>query len=181
MIENHRATPQLVAESPEWFYVRSNRNESGGGVVTKSAVTISVDGIVDLKGKLAVLPCAPTVPTQTPTRMAAVAAIAPELLELRRKGWGLEALAAYLAEQGLPITPATLKNYLQRAGATRSKRRRRKGSPSAAIPPRTKATPPSAGQVPATPPAVRPVVRPVESEGPLKYGTFAIREDSKDL
>src|SRR6267142_367932 len=62
-IENRGATPQLIAQLPEWFYVMSNRNESGGGVVTKSAVTISVDEIVVLKGKLAVLPSAPTVST----------------------------------------------------------------------------------------------------------------------
>jgi hypothetical protein len=149
--------------------------------MTKSAVTISVDEIAILKGKLAVLPSAPTVPMQTPTRLAAVAAIAPELLELRRKGWGLEALTAYLAEQGLPITPATLKNYLQREGATRSKRRRRKGSPSAATPQPIKATTSIAPQLPATRPAFRPVVRPMASEGPLAPGTFRMLEDSKDL
>lgn len=78
--------------------------------------------IESIRAELLALPPAPTV-TVKGTKAATVASLAPELLGLRRRGYGLAALAAFLTEKGLPITSGTLKNYLQRAGATRGKRR----------------------------------------------------------
>lgn len=87
---------------------------------------ITVGQIDEMRAKLAALPAAPAVPTQPATKMKAVTALAPELIALRERGWGLHALAAFMTEGGFPISPGTLKNYLQRAGATRTKRRRKK-------------------------------------------------------
>jgi hypothetical protein len=81
------------------------------------------------------------------SKAEAVAALAPRLLEQRKKGHGLGALAAMLTERGLPISPGTLKNYLQRAGAAKGKRRRREAVSS----PAARAAP----ELP--PPAARPV------------------------
>lgn len=145
----------------------------------ESAVKITIGQIEVIRGKLAKVPPRPVVPTETSTKMAAVVSLAPELLALRRNGWGLEALAALLAEGGLDLTPGTLKNYLQRAGATRSKRRRGKadasGSPPAPLPSKTSiaAEPPSAHRT------FPVVVRPVAGEQPVPPGSFRIREDTE--
>jgi hypothetical protein len=78
--------------------------------------------IESIRAQLLALPPAPTA-TVKGTKAATVASLAPELLGLRRQGYGLAALAAFLTEKGLPIASGTLKNYLQRAGVARGKRR----------------------------------------------------------
>jgi hypothetical protein len=85
---------------------------------------ITISEIESIRGALSGLPPAPRVRTEH-TKAGAVTALAPELLELRQRGYGLAALAALLTEKGLPISPGTLKNYLQRAGAADGKHRRR--------------------------------------------------------
>jgi hypothetical protein len=73
LVEKCRAMTQLIARLPELFCVRSNQDEHCGGVVMKIAAKIGVDPIEVLKGKLAVLPSAPTEPTQMPTTLAPTA------------------------------------------------------------------------------------------------------------
>jgi hypothetical protein len=114
---------------------------------------ITISAIEAIREALSGLPPAPRVRTEH-TKAGAVTALAPELLELRQKGYGLGALAALLTEKGLPISPGTLKNYLQRAGAARGKRRRRtmgtsSGDPRAHAARATRAM--SAGPPPAPP------------------------------
>jgi hypothetical protein len=115
---------------------------------------ITISEIEAIREALSGLPPAPRVRTET-TKAGAVTALAPELLELRQKGYGLGALAALLTEKGLPISPGTLKNYLQRAGAAHGKQRRRmmgtsSGERKAHAVPETRAM--SAGPPPAPPP-----------------------------
>jgi hypothetical protein len=83
---------------------------------------IGIAQIEAIREALMALPPASKIPNSG-TKRGAVAALAPELLSLRRQGYGLETLAAFLKEKGLAISSGTLKNYLQRAGATRTKRR----------------------------------------------------------
>lgn len=86
---------------------------------------IGIAQIESLREALKALPPPPKVRNDG-TKRGAIAALAPELFGLRRQGYGLETLAAFLKEKGLEISSGTLKNYLQRAGATRTKRRQRK-------------------------------------------------------
>ena len=119
---------------------------------------IGITQIETIRAALMALPPAPKMPNDG-TKRGAVAALAPELLNLRRQGYGLETLAAFLKEKGLAISSGTLKNYLQRAGATRTKRRQRKivvaqderPEPS---PTRTAASTPAERSAPSTPPSV---------------------------
>ncbi len=134
-----------------------------------------------LRSKLMEADAAPVIPPEASTKMGAVAALAPELLGLRRKGWGLAALAAMLREGGLEITSGTLKNYLQRAGATRTRRRsRRERAPTPTPSPLSLPAPP-AKQTPATARGYPVVVRPDPAAHPREPGTFVPREDTKDL
>jgi hypothetical protein len=143
------------------------------------AVRITIAQIELMRVKLAALPPAPVVPTQAATKMDAVVALAPELVALRGKGWGFQALAAFMTEGGFAISPGTLKNYLQRAGATRTKRRRKKASTSSVA---------TGTSVPSAPPAASSSVAPKTS--PLaecavvpsratSYGSFVVRADTE--
>ena len=119
---------------------------------------IGITQIEAIRAALMALPPAPKIPNDG-TKRGAVAALAPELLNLRRQGYGLETLATFLKEKGLAISSGTLKNYLQRAGATRTKRRQKKivvaqeERPEPA-PTRTVAPTPAVRPAPSTPPSV---------------------------
>jgi hypothetical protein len=145
----------------------------------ENVVKITVGQIEAIRAELAKVPPKPVVRAELSTKMAAVASLAPELLALRRNGWGLEALVAFLADGGLHLTRGTLKNYLQRAGATRSKRRRRKESASA---PPAPPSPPLAS-IAAKPQSPRPtppvVAGPVVDEQPVPAWSFKVREDTE--
>ncbi len=143
------------------------------------AVKITIAQIDAMRVKLAALPAAPAAPPRAATKMEAVVALAPELVALREKGWGLQALAALMTESGFAISPGTLKNYLQRAGATRKKRRKKNASTSSvATRPPVPATPRGASSPVAaktSPMAERTVIpSPVTS-----YGSFVVREDTE--
>ena len=141
---------------------------------------ITADRIEALRAKLVEADAAPVIPPDTSTKMGAVAALASELLTLRRKGWGLEALAAMLREGGLDLTPATLKNYLQRAGATRTKRRSKQLSP---VPAPSATNRPEAITTRASAAfrAAAVALNPTSPQLRREPGTFVVREDTKDL
>jgi hypothetical protein len=144
-----------------------------------AAVKITVAQIDEMRAKLAALPAAPAAPTQPATKMEAVTALAPELVALRERGWGLHALAAFMTEGGFPISPGTLKNYLQRAEVTRTKRRRKKQStPSGATGP-TSPVEPSAAPSPAASTSQPVAERAVVTPRTTSYGTFVLREDTE--
>ena len=135
-------------------------------------VKITVAQIDSLRVKLAALPKAPSPPSHSATKMEAVAALAPELTALRARGWGLQALAALLAEGGVRISSGTLKNYLQRAGATRKRRRKRNSTT-----PSTSAAP--NGALPAALPTTPPVAARTVGAVPPRIGGFVVREDTE--
>jgi hypothetical protein len=141
---------------------------------------ITADRIEALRAKLVEADAAPVIPPDTSTKMGAVAALASELLTLRRKGWGLEALAAMLREGGLDLTPATLKNYLQRAGATRTKRHSKQLSRVQA-PPATNRPAAITTRASAAFRAAAVALKPTSPQPPREPGTFVVREDTKDL
>ena len=171
--------PQLVRRVPELdlHEVIFDRRRIAHG---SAAVKITVAQIDEMRAKLAALPAAPAVPTQPASKMEAVTALAPELVALRGRGWGLQALAAFMTEGGFPISPGTLKNYLQRAGATRTKRRRKKviapsGATGATLPVAPPGAPSPAASKTSPPVADRAVVSPRTTS----YGTFVLREDTE--
>jgi hypothetical protein len=84
---------------------------------------LTLERIDELRRELRALPPAPRIRTMA-TKLEAVEKIAPELLSLRRMGYGLDTLAAILSSKGVAIAPGTLKNYLRRCGATLRRRRR---------------------------------------------------------
>jgi hypothetical protein len=86
-------------------------------------MNLTPERIDELRRELRALPPAPRLRT-TATKLEAIEKVAPELLSLRRMGYGLDALAAILASKGVTIASGTLKNYLRRCGATLRKRRR---------------------------------------------------------
>jgi hypothetical protein len=88
-----------------------------------TGMNITPERIEELRRELRALPPSPRV-RNAATKIEAVEKIAPELLALRRMGYGLNTLSAALASKGLTIAPGTLKNYLRRCGATLRKRRR---------------------------------------------------------
>jgi hypothetical protein len=112
---------------------------------------IGITQIEAIREALLALPPAPKMPNDG-TKRGAVAALAPELLNLRRQGYGLETLAAFLKEKGLAISSGTLKNYLQRAGATRTKRRQR-----TIVESHDNRQAPPPARLPAPPPTTRPI------------------------
>jgi hypothetical protein len=122
---------------------------------------ISTAQIDSLREALTKLPPPPKVPNGG-TKKGAIAALAPELLRLRRQGYGLETLAAFLREKGLAISSGTLKNYLQRAGATRTKRRKGTGVPALDV---------CAAQGPARLPAPPSTARPLPLTWPTAPGS----------
>lgn len=86
-------------------------------------MNLTPERIDELRRELRTLPAAPRIRT-TATKREAIEKVAPELLSLRRMGYGLDALAAILSSKGVAIAPGTLKNYLRRCGATLRKQRR---------------------------------------------------------
>jgi hypothetical protein len=146
---------------------------------TSSKTRFTVAQVDAMRAKLIEAAAAPVIAPKASTKMGAVAALAPELLGLRRKGWGLEALAAMLGQSGLQITAGTLKNYLQRAGATRTKRRRDPERAVSSTPPAARTTPPAEEPSAATP-ASPLVARPVSAARVAPPGSFLVRED-RDL
>jgi hypothetical protein len=86
-------------------------------------MNLTLERIDELRRELRALPPVPRL-RATATKLEAIEKIAPELLSLRRMGYGLDALAAILSAKGVAIAPGTLKNYLRRCGATLRKRRR---------------------------------------------------------
>jgi hypothetical protein len=103
---------------PERIIMSSVSQRATGSMLTYP-VKFTVAQIDALRAKPAALPQASARPAHATTKMKAVAALASELTALRARGWGLQALAAFLAEGGVTISTGTLKNYLPRAGATR--------------------------------------------------------------
>jgi hypothetical protein len=178
-VQQRHQDPQLARPVPELdqheVIFRRRRIARGS-----AAVKITVGQIDEMRAKLAALPAAPVVPTQPATKMEAVTALAPELVALRGRGWGLHALAAFMTEGGFPISPGTLKNYLQRAGATRTKRRRKKEiAPSGATGVKLPAAPPGAPSPAASKTSLPVADRAVVTPSTTSYGTFVLREDTE--
>jgi hypothetical protein len=48
------------------------------------------------------------------SKQSAIAALADDIRQLRRKGHTLDGVAAFLSEKGVEVTTETLKNYLYR-------------------------------------------------------------------
>ena len=48
------------------------------------------------------------------SKQSAIAALASEIRQMRRKGHTLAGIAAFLSEKGVEVTTDTLKNYLHR-------------------------------------------------------------------
>ena len=86
---------------------------------------ITAANIDSLREALAALPPPPKVSNAT-TKRGAIAALARNCSSSAARRYGLESLSVFLKEKGLAISSGTLKNYLQRSGATRTKRRKRK-------------------------------------------------------
>jgi hypothetical protein len=145
----------------------------------ESAVRITIGQIEAIRSELAKVPPKPVLPAEAMTKMAAVASLAPELLALRRNGWSLEAIVGFLAEKGLHLTAGTLKNYLQRAGATRSKRRRKKESASGSPPPTLQDQRTVAADLPTARQTSPAAIRPVDEPPPLPSWSFRVREDTE--
>ena len=141
---------------------------------------LTVAQVDEIKRTLAAQPPAPALRTDSVSKLAAVTAAAPELLRLRSTGWGIAALAAFLTEAGLPISAGTLKNYLQRVGATRTKRRRRQTTTSAgAAPPTAFASAQAAEQRSSTGRVSAAVTQPAAPVRAIPFGAFVVREDSE--
>jgi len=51
------------------------------------------------------------------SKQSAIAALAGEIHQMRRKGHTLAEVAVFLSEKGVEVTPETLKNYLYRLKA----------------------------------------------------------------
>jgi hypothetical protein len=154
-----------------------NIDGRGNGSAT---VRLTVGQVDEIRRMLAAQPPAPTVRGDRVSKLAAITAAASELLRLRRTGWGVAALAAFLTEAGLPISAGTLKNYLQRLGATRTKRRRRQMTTAQAsrAPTTSASAQPAAQRTPACR-ALPTVTRPVAPVRPISPGGFVVREDSE--
>lgn len=152
-----------------------------GNRTGSATVRLTVAQVDEIRRKLAAQPPAPTVRGDSVSKLAAVTAAAPELLGLRRAGWGVAALAAFLTEAGLPISAGTLKNYLQRAGATPTKRRwrQRTSAPGATSPAASVSA--QAAEHRSSPGPVSAAITTRQS-APVRAippGTFIVREDSE--
>lgn len=154
--------------------------DARGNRTGSATVRLTVAQVDEIRRKLAAQPPAPAVRGDSVSKLAAITAAAPELLGLRRTGWGIAALAAFLTEVGLPISAGTLKNYLQRAGATPTKRRRRQRaiapgatSPTASVSAQAAEQRSSAG------PASAAITRQSAPVRAIPPGSFIVREDSE--
>jgi hypothetical protein len=173
-----KSSPQPATSLPEW--ILRGRHRSTWQQQGNAAVRLTVAQVDEIRRQLAAQPPAPTVRGDSVSKLAAVTAAAPELLGLRRNGWGIAALAAFLTERGLPISAGTLKNYLQRAGATRTKRRRRQTtSPPGAALPTASASAQPAEQRSSVGRASPAVTHPTQPVRPIPPGSFVVREDSE--
>jgi hypothetical protein len=134
--------------------------------------------------------------------MEAIRSLVPEIHGMQQKGYALGAIAKYFSEQGMDVTEATLRCYLQRAKATGGRKKRKaktspKESTEAASAPAVPAVvraaggdKPAAPATPAAPPPTKPPVaaaeapksaRPTTESAPLRRSSFVPREDTKDL
>jgi hypothetical protein len=107
-------------------------------------VKYSAEQLGDIAAKLRQLP--PVTDSKTLTKRDAVAVLAEEILALKDRGYTLDQIAEALGNSGLQISTPTLKNYLNRTKAKRSKgarKRRRTARPAT--------TGPSAATFEATP------------------------------
>jgi hypothetical protein len=115
-------------------------------------------------------------------REDAIARMSAEVLALRERGYSWEEVAAFISRKGCRISASALKTRLSRKGLTPKAKKR--GAGSVASPAKAPARDDSkASQVrPGEPVGVQGVsprgAPPVPNRAP---GTFALREDSKDL
>jgi hypothetical protein len=173
-----KSSPQPAVSLPE--RILRGRHRWTWYCTGSAAVRLTVAQVDEIRRQLAAQPPAPTVRGDSVSKLAAVTAAAPELLGLRRNGWGIAALAAFLTERGLPISAGTLKNYLQRVGATRTKRRRRRTtSPPGAAPPTASASAQPAEQRSAAGRALAAVTRTAAPVRAISPGSFVVREDTE--
>jgi hypothetical protein len=70
---------------------------------------------------------APPCQAEQVTMMEAIRSLVPDIHCMQQKGYGLGAIARYFSEQGIDLTEATLRCYLQRAKASSGRRAKRKG------------------------------------------------------
>jgi hypothetical protein len=117
------------------------------------------------------------------TKQEAVRILAPEIAGLQRKGYKLEQIVAGFRGDGLDLSTATMKSYLSRVKASRSRRR---GAPSRG-PVATKGTTPlTAGGTPPstkreTPPLTEQAEAPsTKKDTPAKSGKDAFLVKDKD-
>ncbi len=96
--------------------------------------------------------------TRAVSKQETVKLLSKEIKALRQRGYSIRDIAEILSNEGLSFTPATLSNFMWRAGQSR----RVKRDPPARRPPKGD-----------TPPA-RPQANP-------EKGTFAIRPDTPDI
>ena len=101
----------------------------------------------------------------------AIRQLSAEILALQKKGYPLEEIAASLKGEGLDISTATLKSYLQRSKPSKG---RGKGRSERAA---------QSGSKDATKTAVRKPaeVASTKKKEPSGGGTFEAREDTKDI
>ena len=117
------------------------------------------------------------------TRQEAIARMSTEVLALRERGYSWKEVADFISRKGCRISAAALKTRLSRKGLTPKTTKPNAGSVARAAEPAEggdrKATP----QVrPGEPSAAQGVVPHGAPPVPkLAPGTFALREDSKDL
>ena len=76
----------------------------------------SKDEVASVAGRLKELPGKED--ARKHTKRAAIAMLAREIAELKRRGYTLEQIAEALSGSGLPISTPTLKNYLHRQRRT---------------------------------------------------------------
>jgi len=117
------------------------------------------------------------------TKQAAVRILAPEIAGLRRKGYKLEQIVAGFRGDGLDLSTATMKSYLSRVKASRSRRR---GAPKQGPVATKGATPLTAGETPSstkreTPPLTeKEAPTSTKKDTPTKSGKDAFLVKDKD-
>lgn len=61
---------------------------------------------------------------QRPTKRDLVASVKPTIEQFRRDGYSWEGIAEYFGKLGVPLSVATLKNYLRRSTKTTAEKRK---------------------------------------------------------
>jgi hypothetical protein len=135
------------------------------------------------------------VPTHRDTcvsKQKAIGMLAPKLHAMRSKGYSWNAIANWLMDHGLQVTPVALQGYLRRVRPAdaaaeptparkpgpRPRERRAGRSPAPAAPPAPAVAPTNAIRPPA-PVATSAVER--RTEAPVRRSEFAVRPDTKDI